>query len=445
MTELADLTALQARNLIASGDLSALDLTEACLARIAERDPEIGAWQYLDAEGARRQASAADVQRRSNRPCGPLHGLPVGIKDIIDVAGLPCENGTALDAGRRPKRDAHVVTRLRAAGAIIMGKTVTTELAYFHPGKTKNPHDPSRTPGGSSSGSVAAVAAGMVPLAVGSQTAGSVIRPASYCGVVGYKPSFGLIGRSGVLLLASPLDTLGVFARTIEDVALIGDVVAGYDPNDADSVLGAPPQLLDFARAKPPAPPMVAFVKQPAWEDAEPGTKEAFMELAAELGDRCHEVPLPKTFERAAAAHQVLMRVGFAHNLLKYYERGKDTLSPTLRAAIEEGQEFKAVAYLTALDFRDGISHVIEEIMRNYSVIVTPAAPGEAPKGLDATGSPAFNVIWTMLGVPAITLPLMQGPDGMPLGVQLVGQHGHDGKLLRTASWLAQFLAQEES
>jgi Asp-tRNA(Asn)/Glu-tRNA(Gln) amidotransferase A subunit family amidase len=444
MTDLADLTALQARDLMTRGEISAVALTEACLARIAEREPEIGAWQYLDADGARRQAGAADLQRRSNKPCGPLHGIPVGIKDIIDVAGLPCENGTPLDAGRRATGDAHVVARLRAAGAIIMGKTVTTELAYFHPGRTRNPHDPSRTPGGSSSGSVAAVASGMVPLAVGSQTAGSVIRPASFCGVVGFKPSFGLIGRSGVLRQALPLDTLGVFARTIEDAALIGDVVAGHDPNDADSVLAAPPQLLDLARSKPPAVPMVAFVKQPAWDDqAEPGTKEAFMELVAELGDRCHDVPLPKSFERAAAAHQVLMRVGFAHHLLKYYERDKDALSPQIRAAIEDGKEFKAVAYLTALDFRDGISHVAEEILRNYSAIVTPAAPGEAPKGLDSTGSPAFNAIWTMLGVPAISLPLMQGPDGLPLGVQLIDRRGHDGRLLRTARWLTEFLAQE--
>lgn len=440
----ADFTALEARERLAKGEFGAGDYLAACLERIEAREDEVKAWRVIDRDLAKRQAENADAFRKSGRAIGPLHGIPVGIKDIIDTADMPTENGTVLDSGRRPRHDAVLVTRLRAAGAIILGKTVTTELAFFTPRETRNPHDSKRTPGGSSSGSAAAVAARMVPLAVGTQTAGSVIRPASFCGIVGFKPSFGMIARTGVLAQSAPLDTIGLFAHSVEDVALIGDVLAGHDAGDPDSTIEAPPRLLELARSKPPLKPLFGFVKQPAWDQAEPTTQEAFGELVEEIADQCDETPLPGIFAEGAAAHRAVMTAGFARNLRRYYERGADQLSPQLLDAIREGQAVTAVQYLSALDWRDVLNAGLERIFERYDAIVTPAAIGEAPVGLDATGLPVFNSLWTLLGLPAVTLPLMQGPNGLPLGVQLVGRRGFDGRLLRTARWLMQHIAECE-
>jgi Asp-tRNA(Asn)/Glu-tRNA(Gln) amidotransferase A subunit family amidase len=261
VADLADLGALEARALMERGEMRAEELVEAQLRRIAAKDPAIQAFAFLDQSLPRAAAKNCDDYRASGRPIGALHGLSVGLKDIIDTADMPTENGTPVDAGRRPARDATIVRRLRAAGAVLMGKTVTTELAYATPGKTHNPHDPGRTPGGSSSGSAAAVAAGMVSFAVGTQTFGSVIRPASFCGVVGFKPTHGLIPRTGVRLLAGPLDTVGVFARSVADAAMIADVLAGHDPADTDTRLLPAPRLLDIALTEPPVLPDLAFVK----------------------------------------------------------------------------------------------------------------------------------------------------------------------------------------
>jgi Asp-tRNA(Asn)/Glu-tRNA(Gln) amidotransferase A subunit family amidase len=442
MSELADLTAIEARNRMIRGEFSAVALAEACLARIAEREPAVEAWAHVDPEAVLAQARAVDAYRASGRPAGPLHGVPVGLKDIVDTADMPTENGTIIDQGRRPNRDATIVQRLRSAGAVIMGKTVTTELGSYHPGKTRNPHHPEHTPGGSSSGSAAAVAAGMVPLATGTQTHGSVIRPASFCGVVGFKPSFGLIPRSGILKQASPLDTVGVFAGSVADTALLVDALAGNDPGDPDSSTAPPPRLLDTAMTDPPVTPALAFVKTPAWQRAEPETREAFAELVDALKHACQEVTLPEPFSEAAEAQKKLMLAGIARNYDRYYERGRDRLSAGMQTMIEEGRGVSAVDYLAALDWRNALHAGLEPLFDRYDAIVTPAAPGEAPHGLDSTGDPAFNGLWTFCGVPALTLPLMQGPRGLPLGVQVVGRRGEDGRLLRTARWLTGFVEQ---
>ncbi len=438
MSELGAYTALEARDRIASGTLSAAALCESYLQRIAAREREIGAFAHLDEAQVRAAAKAADDYRGTGRPLGALHGLPVGIKDIIDTADMPTENGTVIDAGRRPRKDAEVVRRLRQAGAIIMGKTVTMELAFFAPGKTRNPHNPAHTPGGSSSGSAAGVAAGFLPLAVGSQTFGSVIRPASFCGVVGFKPSFGLISRAGVRLLAPPLDTVGVFAKTVSDAALIADALTGHDPGDHDSRAEPPPRMLEKVLAAPPVTPKLAFVKTPAWDEAEAATQKGFIELAKALGTFCVEVALPEIFSDWMDALRVLMRAGMAHNLSFYYREGKERLSQPLRSLIEEGQMISAVDYLAALDRRAALSHALDQLFESHDAILTPAAPGEAPAGLGSTGNPAFNGLWTLCGVPAVTLPMLQGPKGLPIGVQLVGRRGHDARLLRTAQWLTQ-------
>jgi Asp-tRNA(Asn)/Glu-tRNA(Gln) amidotransferase A subunit family amidase len=434
--ELAGPSALAAADLLRAGRISALELTEACLARIAQREPEVQAWAFLDPEHARRQARAADDRRKRGRPLGPLHGIPVGVKDIIDTRDMPTENGTVLHAGRRPSEDATIVSLLRGAGAVIIGKTVTTELAVYAPNKTRNPHNAEHTPGGSSSGSAAAVAAGMVPLAIGTQTNGSVIRPASFCGVYGYKPSHGLIPRTGILAQSRPLDTVGVMARTLEDLALLAEPLMAYDAKDPDVRLQAAPRLLEVARQEPPVTPTLAFVRTPVWGQAEEDTKAAFAELVDALGRRVEEVPLSALFDDVIEVHRTIMEADLARSFAREYARGRDRLSDTLRTMIERGQRTLAVDYNHAVDRRAVLNAALAPYFDRYEALLTPATLGEAPKGLETTGSPVFCTIWTLCGMPAITMPLLQGGRDLPLGVQLVGQRGDDARLLRTARWL---------
>jgi Asp-tRNA(Asn)/Glu-tRNA(Gln) amidotransferase A subunit family amidase len=329
------LSACDATRAIADGALSAEQLVEACLARITDADPAIGAWAYLDPEHARAQARAADAQRARGEATGPLHGIPVGIKDIFDTGDMPTEDGTVLHAGRAPAADAAAVAMLRAAGAVVMGKTVTTELATYSPGKTRNPHNPAHTPGGSSSGSAAAVAAGMVPLALGTQTNGSVIRPAAFCGVYGFKPTHGLIPRSGVLKLSRTLDHVGVFARSIEDVALISESLVGYDPADPDTRPRARPPFRRVATEDPPLPPVLAFTQTPLWERTDEDLREAFAELVAHLGDRVFELDLPGTTAQGLDWHRCIMEAEMAANLDAEWTQGRDRLSDSLRGQLE--------------------------------------------------------------------------------------------------------------
>src|SRR5918996_2236203 len=342
--ELAGLSALAAAELLRAGKISALELTEACLARIAQREPEVQAWAFLDPEHARRRARAADEMRKRGRPLGPLHGIPVGVKDIIDTHDMPTENGTVLHAGRRPSEDATIVSLLRGAGAVIIGKTVTTELAVYAPNKTRNPHNAEHTPGGSSSGSAAAVAAGMVPLAIGTQTNGSVIRPASFCGVYGYKPSHGLIPRTGVLAQSPPLDTVGVMAASLADLALLAEPLMAFDAKDPASRPSARPRLLEVLREAPPVPPKLAFVRTPVWDQADEDTRAGFAELVEHLGEQVEELPLSASFDDAIEMHRTIMEADLARSFARY-ERGRDRLSARLCEMIERGQEVRALDY----------------------------------------------------------------------------------------------------
>ncbi len=435
-TDLSLLGAAEAADALAEGRFSSEELVAACLARIKADEERVQAWEFLDPEHALRQAREADLRRREGKPLGPLHGLPVGIKDIIDTHDMPTTDGTVLHAGRTPLDDATLVSMLRAAGAIIMGKTVTTELATYSPGKTRNPHNPEHTPGGSSSGSAAAVAARMVPLAIGTQTNGSVIRPAAYCGVVGYKPSFGLISRHGVLKQSRPLDQIGVMARSVEDVALLAEQLIGFDDNDADTRALPKPRLREVAMQEPPLPPTLAFVKTPMWKLADAQCKDAFAELVAHLGQRVEEFTLPAGIKDAWKWHQTIMEADLAKNFEAEYRDGRDKLSAALRGQIERGRKVRAVDYNKALDQVPALNRGLNELFElRYEAILTPATAGTAPKGLESTGSPAFCTLWTLCGLPAITLPLMSA-DGLPLGVQLVGPRGSDARLLRTARWL---------
>jgi Asp-tRNA(Asn)/Glu-tRNA(Gln) amidotransferase A subunit family amidase len=436
LTNLYALSAVDAARLIREGVISSEEFVGACLARVDEVDKDVQAWAFLDREYALEQARAADRWRGEGNPLGALHGVPVGIKDIIDTADMPTENGSVLHAGRTPSHDASVVALLRGAGAVIMGKTVTTEFASGASGKTRNPHNAAHTPGGSSSGSAAAVAAGMVPLAVGSQTGGSVIRPASYCGVYGVKPTHGLIPRHGMWRLSRWLDHVGLFARSLDDLALGLEQTVGYDERDPDSRPRARAPYRAILAEEPPLTPMLAFVKTPRWNRVDADAQEAFAELARHLGAQVEEVEMP-TLEEAWDWQAAIMEVEMAVSFTREWDKGRDRLSPRVRGRIERGRERRAGEYLNALRSVGQLQVSLAELFeQRYDAILTPPATGTAPVGLESTGDPMFCSVWTLCGMPAVTLPLMQGANGLPLGAQLVGARHSDARLLRTGRWL---------
>ncbi len=437
--DLASLTATEAGQRIAAGDVSSEELVGACLARIDELEPQIGAWTFLDREHALAQARAADAARKAGKGVGPLNGLPVGVKDIIDTADMPTEHGCPVFKGRRPLEDAACVTALRRAGAVVLGKTVTTELAAHNPAGTRNPHNVEHTPGGSSSGSAAAVACGMVPAALGTQTGGSVIRPSAFCGVYGFKPTFGMIPRTGVLTHAHSLDTIGVMGRSVEDVALLADALQAYDEGDPASLTTSRPRLFAAATEDWPLAPLFAFVKTHAWGDCDPATHEAFGELVESLGGQVAEISLDHTTERGGASAQTVQRVEAAFHFGPLLDRAPHMISKAMTAQIEDGRRTSAVDYVAAFNARETFWAGIEDVLMHHGTILTPAALGPAPKGLGSTGNAVLCRFWTYLGVPAVTLPLFEA-DGLPMGVQLVAGRGDDGRLLRTARWLVKHL-----
>ena len=442
---IAGLRAQDLRAGIAKGALRVEEVAEALIARVAETEPGLSAWAWFDPDFVRSQARALDAHRAAGRPLGALHGLPVGVKDVIDTARIPTENGTVIDAGRIPAEDAFVVSRLKAAGAIVFGKTRTTELAFLAPGPTRNPANPAHTPGGSSSGSAAAVASGQVPLALGTQTAGSVIRPAAFCGTVGFKPSFGAIPRTGVLAQAPSLDTIGVFARSVPDAALLDEVLFGDDPRDAATAPAPPPRLFELASAPPPVAPVFALVQPPGWERAEEETRLALAEVAGLLGEQCFEVALPGAFAEGSAARECIQLAELSKCFYGYERRGRAQLSTEMQGALDRGKAIPARDYIAALDWRRILNAALEEVFARCDAILVPAAPGPAPEGLGMTGDPVFNGLWTLCGTPAVTIPVLEASNGLPMGLQLVGRRGDDGRLLRSARWLMERLRGEDS
>jgi Asp-tRNA(Asn)/Glu-tRNA(Gln) amidotransferase A subunit family amidase len=410
--------AVELREEIACGRLSSVELVESCLRRIELRDPVIGAWAHIEPEWALQQATSADAHRASGKPLGPLHGVPVGIKDLIDTADLPTEYGTPAFAGHRPEANADVVNRLQAAGAIILGKTVTTELAFYGPGKTRNPADPERTPGGSSSGSAAAVADYHVPLALGSQTAGSILRPASYCGVFGFKPTFGEIPLDGVIAQSPPLDTLGGYARSVADMALLTAVLTGKSC-DLETGDGRPLRL--------------AFIRTPAWPEGDADMRAAFERLVHANAALISEVPMPEDFASTGGLQRAVQFRDIAMNFGSIVDRNPGIMSAKLKEVVAEGRLVTGAEYDAALARREPLYRSVKTIFSGHDAIVTPASQGVAPEGLSSTGSPMFNFIWTYLGVPAISIPLLT-VAGLPLGVQLVGPRGSDARLLGVAA-----------
>jgi len=400
------LSATEASGLIGARELSSQELVAACLERIHAREDELLAWAHLDPE-----AALAQARERDGEPArGPLHGIPVGVKDVIDTGDMPTAYGSPIYAGHRPGRDADAVAWLREAGAVVLGKTVTTEFATYEPPPTVNPHDPARTPGGSSSGSAAAVAAGMAPLAYGTQTAGSVIRPASFCGVVGFKPAHGWRSAAGIKRLSERLDTLGLFARGVADAALLGGFTA--------------PE----ARAG-----RVAFCRTPWWTALEDGGRAAVEAAAVRLG--ADEVELPPEFAGLAAAQEAAMAFDVARSLEPEWREHRDGLSETLRDYLERARAVPVEEAEAAVALRDRARARLPELLEGLDALLVPAALGEAPLRAEGhTGDPLLCRAWTLLGVPAISVPGLAGPAGMPIGVQLVGVD--EAAVLGAAAWV---------
>lgn len=426
-----------ARALVAqmrSGEASAVAIMTALLERIAAREAEVRAFAFLDPAAALAAAERCDAALADGASPGPLHGLPVAVKDIIDTADMPTEYGGEIFAGRRPTRDATIVRRLRTAGAVVLGKTVTSQYALFAPGPTRNPHDLARTPGGSSSGSAAAVAAGFAPVALGTQTNGSVIRPASFCGIVGFKPSLGLLPRTGVLRHAALIDHPGVLARDVADATFVVDAIAGEDPEDSLS-RDAPGKLCDAALDETAAPRLaVAF--GPFESRAEPATRSALKGFVAGLPVPVDVIELGSEFAAAEATLRVLMCAGVAESLGPDIDRAPDRAPELVVRLVQEGRALSGPDVLAAWTRRDRLRVQLSALISQYDAVLTFAASGPAPPASEGTGDPIFATLWTLIGAPAYSLPLLWSAEGLPIGVQLAAAPGRDLDLTRAAAWL---------
>ena len=421
MSELWRLTAAEAGRQIAAGEITSEALVRSCLERIEDRDPVVEAWTHLDPDYALAGAREAD----SSPAKSPLHGVPFAVKDVIDSGELPTEYGApAIHGGHRPERDAACVAAMRSAGAVLMGKTVSTEFATFWPGKTKNPHNPGHTPGGSSSGSAAAVGASMVPVAFGNQTAGSLIRPAAFCGVAGFKPTHGTVDLTGILPLEPTFDTLGYMARSVDDLGLFYDIVRGADPEAPADGLGRAPR--------------VGLCRTHHWQKADAVCREAVERAAAkfsDLGADVAEVDLPDDFAAVPDSHRVILNAGLTQSLARQYADHRDRLSDRLRGMIEEGLGYDEATLGAARAHARACRAAAGDAFGDRDVLLTPSAPGEAPEGLGMTGDPIFQTTWTLLHLPCVTLPFATGPRGLPIGVQLIGSRGEDAAALAVAKW----------
>jgi amidase len=420
MRALNELTATEIVSAVAAGTATCEAVARACLDRIAAREPQVRAWQYLDPDQVIAQARSLDRNGRR----GPLHGVPFGVKDIIDTCDMPTEYGTPIHRGHRPGRDAACVALSRKAGALLLGKTVTTEFANVTPGKTRNPLDLTRTPGGSSSGSGAAVADCHVPLAIGTQTTGSTTRPASFCGVFGYRPTWGDLRMTGVMEASGSLDTLGILARSIEDVALYRDVLLGVDTMPLPGDVPAP---------------RIGFCRPYFWDRLEPATQKLLEDAAGRLaraGARLEEMTLPEGFEELEAAHRWISGFEMARNLTWELENHAGQISEKLREGrLKDGLACTYDRYceMRALVVRCG--ERLAPVMDPYDVLLAPAAPGEAPAGWEPVPHPWVYMVWTAMHVPSVTLPVFTGPNGLPIGAQFIGKRCEDRGMLAAARW----------
>lgn len=425
VSEIARMSAVAASAAIHAGELTSEALVGACLERIAQREEEVRAWAWIDPGQALAQARAADRAKPRSR----LHGIPVGIKDVIDTFDMPTGYGSPIYNGHRPAADAACVAQIRELGGVILGKTVSTEFATRHPNKTRNPHRLTRTPGGSSSGSAAAVADFMVPLALGTQTSSSVIRPAAYCGVVGYKPTFGLINRAGLKFLSESLDTIGTLSRTVEDAALLTATltgIAGVTSQDAAAV-----------------PPRIGFCRTPWWDQADAATQANIEGAAATLGRagaQVSELQLPAEFARLNEVQITLSSYEFYRALSHERIRHPELISPSLTSRIAAGGKVTRAEYEAACALARQCRTWMAAAMSRHDLIIAPSAPGEAPD-IAGTGEPTFGLMWTLLQMPCMSVPCGTGAQGLPLAVQLIAAHGQDTALFACAAWAQRMLA----
>jgi len=435
------LTATELGTLLRQGQLALDDYVSALQTYGAAAEPQVKSFAHHDPAVVAMQVELLSDLRRSGGDLPPLFGVPIAVKDVIDTELYPTEYGFAPTRGRTPSQDAALVHRLRAAGAILWAKTHTTELAYLRPSETLNPRAPGHTPGGSSSGSAAAVAAGLVPVAIGTQAHASVIRPASFCGVYGYKPTSDLICTDGVLRCSQSLDQIGVFARSCEDLAAVAQALIGGHTTAAGRLV-FPLQLQASCQQTPPLPPRLMFARTPFWEQMDPQAQEAFVALNDELQDCLSEVELPASVSHALGWLKTVMEAEMSVNIAHLVEAAAGQLSAELAGLMERGAQITAADYLQALGRMAAAADAFDAYFEHFDAILTPAALGPAPKGLDSTGSPVMSSIWHFAGLPCVSLPLLQTEDGLPIGVQLVGRRHDDGRLLRTARWLVQRLGQ---
>lgn len=419
MTKLNELSATDAAKLLATGETSAEALTQACLDRIFARNDDVGAFVHVDPEFSIREAQQADRET----PKSPLHGIPFAVKDVIDTKDFPTERGTAIHKGRRPSVDAKCVSLMREAGAVLLGKLVTTEYAMFTPNETRHPHNLEHTAGGSSSGTGAAVADNMVPIAFGNQTAGSLIRPAAFCGVYGLKPTHGTTDGAGILPLQRYFDTLGYMARDVEDIQHFYGIVSG------ESKLETWPH---------DRPPKIGVCQTYQWDFAEPPSRQALHDTAEQLAQNGAEVmpfSLPEAYADLVAVHRAVLYHGISQSLADDYKNSKSLMSDGLIGVVEEGQAYSGDQFSKAFAIAEQCRASVNDCFGDFDAIICPSAPGEAPRGRE-TGSPIFQVSWTLLGVPCLNLPIGTGPNGLPLGVQLIGRRYDDSRLLALGKFL---------
>ena len=436
MTDIFSLSLEELAKKINDAQLTSVEVCEKYIERINKFEKDVKAWAHFDKKVLLEKATEADDHRRSGKPVGPLHGVPIAVKDIIGTVDMPTECGTIIRKGKSYSQNAEIIDLLHASGAIVMGKTATSELAYLGPPATTNPHDKNRTPGGSSSGSAASVASFMAPASIGSQTGGSVIRPASYCGVVGYKPSYGLISRNGVLRTSYSLDQIGMFGRKVEDVAMLAKVLIKKDKYDAATIHYSTENILSETKKGPIFEPKFIFYKTDHWKIIDKKSRESFEYFIKSFKKNIEIFDTPSYFKDIHKYHQIIHETDLANNFSVYFKKFKKKLSKYMQDAISNGNKYTAKEYAEAIDFMKRSYESYEEVFEDYHGVLSPSSPGVAPKGLKSTGTAEFNKVWSYLGTPCISLPLLEGENNLPLGVQLIGNKYDDHRFLGVANWL---------
>ena len=436
MTDIFSLSLEELSEKIKSGQVTSVEVCETYIERIKKFDKDIKAWAHFDRKVLLEKAAESDEHRKAGKPTGLLHGVPIAVKDIIGTVDMPTECGTVIRKGKSYSQNAEIIDLLHSSGAIVMGKTATSELAYLSPPSTTNPHDKNRTPGGSSSGSAASVASFMAPASIGSQTGGSIIRPASYCGVVGYKPTYGLISRNGVLRTSYNLDQVGMFGRKVEDVAMLAKVLIKKDKYDPATIHYSTENILAETKKGPIFEPKFIFYKTDYWKIIDKKSREAFEYFIKSFKKNIEIFDTPSYFKDIHKYHQIIHETDLANNFSVYYKKFKKKLSKYMQDAISNGNKYTAKEYAEAIDFMKRSYESYEEVFEDYHGVLSPSSPGVAPKGLKSTGTAEFNKVWSYLGTPCISLPLLEGENNLPLGVQLIGNKYDDHRFLGVAKWL---------